>query len=284
MGRRLILGVLAAVAAGAVALALAQRERPPGEAPAERAGRPAAVGTEAARTSHRERPPRSGLGRLAEMISGTGYRPRTFTIGRSAQGRPIRAQAVGGFGQTRVLAIGCIHGDECAGAVLGDALRRGRPAPSDTVFVPSLNPDGRAAGTRVNARGVDLNRNLPAEWRPAGRPGDPEHSGPRPLSEPEARLAARIVRRLRPDVTIWFHQQAEPLVRAWGPSLEDARRYANEVGLSLQRLQWLPGSAPNWQNHRFPGTSSFVVELAPGPLSTRSVWEHATAVLNMGSG
>jgi protein MpaA len=102
------------------------------------------------------------------------------------------------------------------------------------------------------------------------------------LSEPEARLAVRIVRRLRPDVTIWFHQQAEPLVRAWGPSLEDARRYAAEVGLSLQRLQWLPGSAPNWQNHRFPGTSSFVVELAPGPLSTRSVWEHATAVLNMG--
>ena len=26
-------------------------------------------------------------------------------------------------------------------------------------------------------------------------------------------------------------------------------------------MRWLDGSAPNWQNHRFPGTSSFVVEL-----------------------
>src|SRR5262249_25070105 len=31
--------------------------------------------------------------------------------------------------------------------------------------------------------------------------------------------------------------------------------------LSFRKLPWLPGSAPNWQNHRFPGTSSFVVEL-----------------------
>jgi murein peptide amidase A len=276
--------VPAALAAGAVAFALAQRERPPDEPSAEAGGRAAAIATEAAPTSGRERPPRSGLGRLVEMIRGGRPRPRTFTVGRSVEGRPIRAQAVGGFGPTRVLAIGCIHGDECAGAVLGDALRRRRPAPSDTVFVPNLNPDGRVAGTRVNARGVDLNRNLPAGWRPAGRPGDPEHSGPRRLSEPESRLTARIVRRLRPDVTIWFHQQAEPLVRAWGPSVEAARRYADAVGLPFQRLQWLPGSAPNWQNRRFPGTSSFVVELAPGALSTRSVWEHATAVLNMGSG
>ena len=33
------------------------------------------------------------------------------------------------------------------------------------------------------------------------------------------------------------------------------------------RLPWLAGTAPNWQNHRFGGTSSFVVELRPGALS-----------------
>jgi len=35
------------------------------------------------------------------------------------------------------------------------------------------------------------------------------------------------------------------------------------------RLPWPDGTAPNWQNHRFPGAASFVVELPPGPLATR---------------
>ena len=26
-------------------------------------------------------------------------------------------------------------------------------------------------------------------------------------------------------------------------------------------MPWMDGTAPNWQNHAFPGTSSFVVEL-----------------------
>ena len=135
------------------------------------------------------------------------------------------------------------------------------------VTVPNLNPDGLALGTRLNARGVDLNRNFAADWRPIGVPGDPEHSGPRPFSEPETRLARELIRRLRPDVTIWFHQQAEPLVRAWGPSVPAARAYAHLARLPFVRLPWLDGTAPNWQNHVFPGTASFVVELPDdGPI------------------
>jgi hypothetical protein len=34
----------------------------------------------------------------------------------------------------------------------------------------------------------------------------------------------------------------------------------------FERLPWLAGTAPNWQNHRFGGTASFVVELPPGSL------------------
>ena len=62
-------------------------------------------------------------------------------------------------------------------------------------------------------------------------------------------------------MTIWFHQQAEPLVRAWGPSVPAARAYARLSGIGFVRLPWMDGTAPNWQNHRFAGTSSFVVEL-----------------------
>src|ERR1044072_3544588 len=139
--------------------------------------------------------------------------------GHSATQQPIALiqtgdPAIGG----ELLVFGCIHGDECAARRL-QPLTNGCPDPaSDIYLVPNLNPDGSALRTRLNGRGVDLNRNFPSGWKPIGRRGDPQYSGPNPLSEPETRLAVRIVKRLRPEVTIWFHQhRAErPLVRAWG--------------------------------------------------------------------
>jgi protein MpaA len=143
--------------------------------------------------------------------------------------------------------------------------------------VENLNPDGLALGTRLNARGVDLNRNFPSEWRPIGRPGDPQHSGPRPLSEPETRLARRVVLSIRPDITIWFHQP-QALVRAWGRSIAVGRRYARLARVRFARIRWPAGTAPNWQNHRFPGTSSFVVELPAGRLPGPDAERYARAV------
>jgi murein peptide amidase A len=210
-------------------------------------------------------------------------RRTTAIVGRSSEDRPIKAIAVNGGARDdrgsgpRVLAIGCIHGDECAGIA---AVRRAyfcrRPDAGDLIVVRNLNPDGLALGTRLNGRGVDLNRNFASDWRPIGR-GDPEHSGPAAFSEPEARIARRLIRRLRPEVTIWFHQQAVPLVRAWGPSVPAARVYARLARLPFHRLPWMDGTAPNWQNHRFRGTSSFVVELpAAGPVHSD---RHAAAIL-----
>ena len=197
-------------------------------------------------------------------------RTATATVGRSVEGRPIRAVARNGIGDARggdgrgplVLAFGCIHGDECAGIGALRRADRGCPPLGDgLVLVPNLNPDGRAAGTRTNANGVDLNRNFAAGWEPIGAPGDPQYSGPHPFSEPETRIARRLIRALRPDVTIWFHQESDRLVRAWGPSVTVARRYARLSGEPFHRMPWLAGTAPNWQNHSFAGTSSFVVEL-----------------------
>ncbi len=202
-------------------------------------------------------------------------RRTTATIGRSADGRAIRATAVNGREPGPVvLAIGCVHGDECAGVA---AVRRAyfcrRPDTGDLVVVRNLNPDGLALESRLNARGVDLNRNFAADWRPIGAPGDPEHSGPRPFSEPESQLARRLIRALRPDVTIWFHQQSERLVRAWGPSIPAARAYARLAGEPFVAMPWLDGTAPNWQNARFADSSSFVVELPEsGPAGARAPW------------
>jgi hypothetical protein len=35
---------------------------------------------------------------------------------------------------------------------------------------------------------------------------DPEYSGPSPLSEPGTRIARDLIRRIRPDIAIWYHQ------------------------------------------------------------------------------
>ena len=203
---------------------------------------------------------------------------RGVRIGRSARGRPIVAARAGDTtSPTRALVVGCIHGNECAGTAVTRILARSSPS-IDLWVVSNLNPDGYALGRRQNGRGVDLNRNFPSEWQAGGRPWDPEYPGPRPLSEPETRAAVRLIRRIRPTVTIWFHQP-QALVRAWGPSRSVARRYARLAGMRFRANRWPRGTAPNWQNHRFPSRSSFVVELPGGSLTAAAANRQARAVL-----
>jgi murein peptide amidase A len=205
---------------------------------------------------------------------------RAQTIGVSVLGRPIRALERGRAGARRtVLVVGCIHGDECAGTAITRRLARARlPEGAEIWIVHLLNPDGRAARTRQNARGVDLNRNFRSGWRAAGQSWDPEYSGRAPFSEPESRAARTLIRRIRPDVTIWYHQP-QATVRAWGWSIAAGRRYARLVGVRFRSIRWPPGSAPNWQNHRFPGSASYVVELPAGSLTAGLASRHARAVL-----
>lgn len=196
---------------------------------------------------------------------------RSGVIGRSLQGRPIRLRQYGDprF-RGRVLVFACIHGNECAGRSVAP-LRGGCPEPNANVFVvSSLSPDGSAATSRLNSRGVDLNRNFPSQWQPRGQPGAPEHSGPRPFSEPETRLAARLVRTLHPRVTIWFHQirSGGAFVRAWGRSAPAGRLFARQAKIPFRLMRWPAGTGPNWQNHRFPGSASYVVELPRGALAS----------------
>src|SRR4051794_23489711 len=215
-------------------------------------------------------------GRLAKLehaqLQGNSWAHGSVTIGHSGQGRPIDLREWGSDRDgRRILVFGCIHGTECAASDI-PAFAYSCPTPGAVFYVPNLNPDGLAAGTRLNGRGVDLNRNFSAGWKPIGARWDLEYSGPHPFSEPETRLAARLIRAVHPDVTIWFHQEAKPMVRAWGPSVPKARKFADYLRsprytrVPFRRLPWLAGTAPNWQNHTFPGTASFVVELPPGPL------------------
>ncbi len=168
-------------------------------------------------------------------------------LGRSYEGRPIQVVHVAGAGP-RVLVIGCIHGDECEGTEVTRLLATSRPQ-ADLWLVHQLNPDGYARRNRTNAHGVDLNRDFLA------------------ATQRETRIARKLILRLRPAVTIWFHQP-QAVVRAWGPSRATARRYAQLAGAPYRSLAWPPGSASRWQNGL--EQVSFVVELPPGELPDAS--------------
>lgn len=208
--------------------------------------------------------------------------PTAQLVGRSVDGAPIRALRVGSPRAERiVLVVGVIHGTEPAGRAVTRRLRRADP-PRGTalLLVDAANPDGVRAGTRQNARGVDLNRNFPLRWEAIGAPFDTYHSGPRPLSEPESRALAALIRRVRPRVTVWYHQHMRLVDRSGGdPFLE--RLYARRSGLPYRRIAPLPGTATRWQNHAFPRDSAFVVELPAGRLGARSTRRHARAVLGL---
>ena len=200
--------------------------------------------------------------------------------GTSADGRALTVERVGEpAAPAAVLVIGSIHGNETAGHAVIARLRAATPpAGVRLLLVRTANPDGVAAGTRQNARGVDLNRNFPDAWRAGGRPFATYYPGPRPLSEPESRLAARLVRRLHPAVTIWFHQALTLVDTGTAGDQRLPARYARLSSLPARRLGFLPGVATRWQNRRDPGSSAFVVELPGGPLGAVATARHGRAV------
>ena len=201
-------------------------------------------------------------------------------LGRSVDGRPVVAIEVGDFDASeRVLVVGCIHGNEPAGIAIANRLAHISPPPElDLWIVPDLNPDGVAAHTRGNARGVDLNRNFPWRWH---RLSGLFYSGPRPLSEPETQIAAGLIRRVRPQMSIWFHQHKD-VVDESGGSLAVERRFAALVGRPLARLTREPGSVVGWENHTLPAATAFVVELPAGSLPATAVSRYANAVVAVG--
>lgn len=107
---------------------------------------------------------------------------RVTEIGRSIQGRPLRAVTFGN-GPTTVLLWSQMHGDEStASMALADmmawfastdgvqrALRDRIAAGLTVVMVPMLNPDGAELFQRQNAVGVDVNRDAANRATPEAR-------------------------------------------------------------------------------------------------------------------
>ena len=72
--------------------------------------------------------------------------------------------------------------------------------------------------------------------------------------------ATSLTLRLRPRITIWFHQPHGVIDESGGrPGVE--HRFSALTGLQLRRLVRYPGSATGWQHHRLPSSTAFVSEL-----------------------
>lgn len=202
-------------------------------------------------------------------------------IGASVLGRPIVGLWLGqppGSGAPVVRLLGGHHGNEPVAVEVALAAAErlvdgdGGADPDVTALldratvwlVPDVNPDGIAADTRENARGVDLNRNYGYAWSAQSvRPG------PSPFSEPETRAVRALAQVDRPFLSLTLHSGAENLGWPWNFTLDDppdagalaalAEAYADGCDAPYfwvtQGADWYPtrGDTNDWAYGRFGG-------------------------------
>jgi protein MpaA len=198
----------------------------------------------------------------------------TVVVGHSSQGRTIVAKRFGDPDAAKTaLVIGQIHGDEPAGIKVTRALRKQVVEGVDVWVIDTVNPDGNARHARQNAHGVDLNRNFAYNWVRTKK-GTRYYGGPKPLSEPESRAVRKFILKIRPDLTIWYHQPWGAVLTPCDSKPRLQRIYAKAARMKTScRGAELLGTATSWENAKVGG-HAFVVELAAGGISD------ATAVLN----
>jgi hypothetical protein len=128
-----------------------------------------------------------------------------------------KAAKAGSKDPKKILVFALIHGDEYpSGSVARSWLERLTAIePRNTWrIVPILNPDGLHNHTRMNAHGVDLNRNFPTKdwdtnalkyWAKATKRDKRRYPGPSAGSEKETRCAMRQIEEYKPDLILSIH-------------------------------------------------------------------------------
>lgn len=135
--------------------------------------------------------------------------PTYLTFGKSVKGHDLTA-IIYGSGKKRVLVFGGIHGDEQNTSVVARSLAvhlnaDTLPQNLTVIIVPDLNPDGLLAATRVNANGVDINRNFPSKTWNADYTEPRHYPGIKPSSEPETRAILALLERYPPHLVVTLH-------------------------------------------------------------------------------
>jgi len=207
--------------------------------------------------------------------------------------RSIPAARGGKQGEpVRVLLLGGIHGDELTAGAIVFQWMQWMQSPEAREFswhvAPVVNPDGLLAPKpqRVNANGVDLNRNFPTPgWEQDAKRywmkttgSDPRRfPGQSPLSEPESRWLNEEMERFKPHVIISVHAPFGVLDFD-GPAKKAPRRFGR---LYFSRVGVYPGSLGNYGGmHK--NVPVITIELPnarsmPSPDEVRRIWQDMLA-------
>jgi murein peptide amidase A len=197
----------------------------------------------------------------------------------------------------RVMVVGGIHGDELSSsAVALNWIKLATQAPANGIsnapasfaggvhwrFIPMLNPDGLMSkpASRVNAHGVDLNRNFPTPnwardakvyWEQRTNKDPRRWPGTEPLSEPESKFLHDEMANFKPNLIVSIHAPYGVLDFD-GPTVPPSklgRLYLDQVGI-------FPGSLGNYGGvHK--GMPVVTIELpnaqrTPLDSETRQMW------------
>lgn len=152
-------------------------------------------------------------------------------IGFSVKKVPILAWKIGN-GEEKIHFYGGFHGDEPEGVdltlKLKDYLMRHAPQFSDKtlIVVPVVNPDGYHNSIRVNANGVDLNRNFPTKDWTSQASKAKYNPGSMPNSEPEVQAIVKLMKDFLPKKIISFHSLIPHQLNYDGPAKEMAMAMA----------------------------------------------------------
>ena len=161
----------------------------------------------------------------------------------------------------RILVFSLVHGDEPESGVVAnmwmDRLMRIEPR-SHWRIVPVLNPDGYATNSRLNSKGVDLNRNFPTTdwdslaldaWDKKAKKDPRRYPGVSSASESETKCAMSHIEEFKPDFVIAIHTPYGLLDFDGPKNLNFPKSFLPWISLghfpgSLGRYMWADRSVP----------------------------------------
>tara|TARA_R110002072_G_scaffold64203_9_gene160015 strand:+ start:60180 stop:60851 length:672 start_codon:yes stop_codon:yes gene_type:complete len=172
------------------------------------------------------------------------------------------------------------HGDEVEGVYvlqkLFEWLKEKEDLKKNFIVIPILNVDGYRAGTRINAHGVDLNRNYACDsWDPTAK--EPKYNpGPSALSEPENVFLDKLFKKFPPKLILSFHSW-KPILNFNGDCEEVANflaRYNNYPILKEDIGYPTPGSLGEYgpQKYNSP-VLTFECPVLNDDLTLKQIWE-----------
>ena len=134
----------------------------------------------------------------------------------------------------------------------GESLLNRLPLGSQVEFLPIASPDGFAAMTRQNSRGVNLNRNFGTLWGVSR-----ENAGTSAFSEPETQAIQYLLKSRQYTAAVDVHGYANWVVMPTAPTTFVARKNGNKASRSQE--EWYG----KWTSH----LTDLVASLGPYELN-----------------